>query len=183
MKLQTLRSGVSLVVSLLLMTGVAEARTDITVGFSSGHDRHSHYRHHRPQRYAPVYYAPYRYHHPHNYRPYGYRHVNVTPIVVPQPIYVPSPESYPALSGNYGQDLGTFREKLNRLRLVVEKQKDKGGIPQPSYDRFMSTLDGIERDLQARLYERGGTLKSEDFSDFFRRLDQANEEVQMALAE
>ncbi len=182
MKLQSLRSGVSLM-ALLLVTGVAEARTDITVGFSSGHDRPSHYRHHRPQRYAPVYYAPYRYYHPHAYRPYRYSHVTVSPIVIPQPVYVQPPVSYSALSGNYGQDLATFREKLNRLRSVVQKQKDKGGIPQPSYDRFMSTLDGLERDVQARSYERGGTLKSEDFADFFRRLDQANEEVQIALAE
>lgn len=169
------------VFALLLLASAINASAEVSVRITAGHGhQRAHYAPYRP---VPVYYAPRRFYPYYVHRPHFYRSVVVAPVVVPQPVYVEPPVVNSAVSGNYGQDLAALRERLNRLRSVVEKQKDKGGIPHASYDRFASTLDGIEHDLQVRAYDRNGTLRPEDFADFSRRLDQANEDVQIALAE
>ena len=117
-----------------------------------------------------------------------------TPVVVapadyyggyPYPVYVPvqAPPAAPALSGDHGADFANLNAKLSRLRGMVQRQQQTGSLSQDQYDRFMNTLDGIEHDEHARAYDRGGNLETEDFADLDRRLDQAGQDIEIALAQ
>jgi hypothetical protein len=169
-------STIVLIFGALFFTGTAEAGTDVSVSFSSGHRHHPRH-HYRPHPHV-AYYAPHRYPRYHRYGGHPYRSV----VVVPQPVYVNQPVPAPPLSGNYGQDLADFRERLNLLRAIVQKQKDSGVLALDAHDRFMSALDGIERDQQARSYNRGGTMHLDDFAELYRRLDETDADIERALA-
>jgi hypothetical protein len=126
------------------------------------------------------YYRPYAYHH---YRPAYY----YAPVVVePPPVYVAPPVAQsPSYSsnGNYGADLAQLHEKMSRLRGVLQHQTQTGQITPEENDRLTRSLEGIEHDEHARAYDRGGNLAAEDFYDLSRRLDQVNEDMQVALAQ
>jgi hypothetical protein len=170
----------------LLLAGAAKAQAEVSVRIGVGSEWPVHPDYHRNY-WARRYYRP-------------YRAVRIAPVVVtpapyyagyPYPVYVPapppvvqSPPQYgaPESTGSYGSDLANLNEKLSRLRGVVQRQNQKGSIPQDQYNRFMNTLDGIERDEHARAFDRGGNLAPEDFADLYRRLDQAGEDIEIALA-
>jgi len=184
-----IRHAACLMVPLLFGIG-PRAAAEVSVTFSSGHWRGS-YRDGRGHRYAPVYYAPRRFGF-HHYWPRPYRVVEVAPVVVPQPVYVQSPyvevpapaaPSRSSLSGDYGKDIAELHERIYRLRKLVERQKQKGGVTTDQYNRFMNAIDSVEHDEHARAYDRGGNLESEDFADLYRRLDQTSEDIELALAQ
>ena len=169
----------SLILAAILMAS-AQARAEVTVrlGFDSRPAPHrSQYVPNRSHRYFPYYT---RYH-----APYPYPRPVATPLVVAYVPAAPAPVS-PALaswSGNYGADFAHLNEKLSRLRAVVHRQHEKEIFSTETYNRFMTLLEGIEHDEHARAFDRGGNLSNEDFADLHRRLDQANEDIQIALAQ
>ncbi len=159
-----------------------QAESHLYVGFGIG-DRPAPRQGHYGYRY-PVY---------RHYRPH--HTVVVSPYVVAPapyyggyayPVYVPTtppPAPVQQFSGNYPQDLAGLHEKLSRLRSVVQRQNQKGSISQAQYDRFMNTLDGIEHDEHVRAFDRGGNLNTDDLTDLYRRLDQAGEDIEIALGQ
>jgi hypothetical protein len=169
---------------------LAYADTSIGVSIRSGEKPRSsvHYHSHSipSHPHAAYVYRPYRsapnHHRDHAHRPHYVRHHQpvyvVSPVVVPAPVYV-QPES-PV--NNYGNEFAEFRERLSRLRAVAEAQQKSGQLEQSEYDRFMQELDGIEREQRERSFNRGGNLSSGDFADLYRRLDQIDEDIEVALA-
>jgi hypothetical protein len=171
------------VLALTLLGASSEVRADVSirVGVNHGHhhghggwrDHHRHWDHHR-------HHSHWRHHGRHHHIP-SYRYVTIHPVVVPQPYYVPAPTTVP-LSGNYGQDLADFKERHTRLRTLVQRQRDKGGIGHDDYDRFMIALDGLEREQRERSFNRGGNLTPQDFQELHRRLDQIDEDIERILS-
>jgi len=87
------------------------------------------------------------------------------------------------LTGDYGTDLANLNGKLARLRAIVQRQKKNESFSQDQYDGFMNVLDGIEHDEHARAFDEGGNLDPETLSDLLHRVDQASEDIQIALAQ
>lgn len=153
----------------------AETRFRISVG----NDRHYDHRQDRHD-YRRPYYRPYY----STYRPWRPARVVYTqPVIVREQVIVaPPPVQVSELTGDYATDWSTLHTRVARLRSVVVKQHEKDSLSRSQHDRLMDSLDSITRDARARAYERGGNLRSDDFVEFYRRLDQANEDVQIALA-
>jgi hypothetical protein len=166
--------------AVVMMAGPAVSFADVSVRFAVGNRWGSRpwygYGHRRYPRgyYSPVVIAP-------------------SPVYVAQPYYVPAPAYYapvpvvqpvaPPSTGDYGDDLANLHEKMSRLRNLLERQIQKGGIPQDQYNRYMDTLDGISHDERVKAFDRGGNLNPDDFADLYRRLDQVSEDIEIALAQ
>ncbi len=159
----------------------AEVGVQVSIG-DSGYPRHWD----RPRR-GPYDVPPYfrrsresHFHHP----VYAYPLVVTQPAYYPSPVMVepPVPSVVVPLTGDYGTDHANFNQKLSRLRAVLQRQNQAGQLTSDQYNGFMDTLDGIEHDAHAWAYDRGGNLTPDDFAELYRRLNQADEDIEIALA-
>jgi hypothetical protein len=181
-----------LVLGALLAGAVSMASADVAVGVSVRSREKPEYRgaysyssmptHPHAAYNYPAYRHHHRSHHHRHHRHYAreYRPVYVAPIVYSQPVYIQQPSTPSDV--NYAADIATLRDRMARLRSITENQYNNSQIDKTEYDRFMQTLDGIDRDQKQRAFNRGGNMASYDFDELNRRLDQLDEDIEIALA-
>lgn len=169
--------------TVLGMNSPAQAETRFRISIGNDYSRTDYRRDNRRPYRGHNHYRPYY----ETYRPWRSQrvvYVNPAPVVVQQPVVVapPQPVYTAPLSGDYGSDWSDLHSRVARTRTIVQRQHEKDILSASEYSRLIDTLDGITNGARERAYDRGGNLRSEDFAEFYRRLDQANEDIQIALA-